>query len=100
MRKSVYEKIEAVMRHAERPLSPHQFRSVTYEGYHLCGSEAGMKYNPDGLTYIGCSESSLGRRLREMRELGRVTAQRVEGKAFVEYSLPVRVRHTEQVCPI
>lgn len=100
MKQSTYDKIELVMKHAGKSLAEHEFRSIVYEGHHDCGDKWGMKYNPSGLTFVGCSESTLGRRLRELREKGRVTSQRREGKAFVEYALAVTIKHEEPVCPV
>ena len=69
-----YLKIEMVLKTAGRALAAHEFREV------LIGWQMGDRY-------VGCSEATLARRLREMRELGRVTAKRREGKSFVEYAL-------------
>lgn len=82
-KKIVYEKIEDVLRVANRSLAEHEFQHI---------SILDPKTNDvvDGREYVGCSESSLGRRLRSMREIGRVTSNIRNGKAFKEYSLAVR----------
>lgn len=87
--KSVYDKIEDVLKEAGRPIAAHEFDSVE-----ICD----FPYM-SGRQYVGQSESAIARRLREMREVGRVTAQRREGTAFVEYSLAVKVKYPEPVCP-
>lgn len=71
---STYEKIEKVLNRAGRAIAPHEFDSVSIDATW-------------GRQFVGQSESAIGRRLREMRELGRVTSQRREGTAFVEYSI-------------
>ena len=76
----VYEKIEIVLKSVSRPLAPHEFNDVYVQ-------DLEQMLNPTGRQFVGCSEATLGRRLREMRELGIVTAKRREGKAFVEYAL-------------
>lgn len=72
----VYDRIEQVMSFARNPLALHEFREV---------SDPVIQEN--ALTFLRITEGTLGRRLREMREIGRVTSKRREGKAFVEYAL-------------
>lgn len=87
MKNTVYDKIEEVMRSVDVPLAVHEFRGVSVMGQWA-------------LQHLGISESSLGRRLREMREVGRVTGHRRDGSAFVEYVIAVRVPAPEPVCPV
>lgn len=82
MKLDTYEKIETVLKMAGRPIAPHEFVGIPV------GYDNGMIM---GLEFIGCSESALGRRLREMREIGRVTSQTRDGKTYKEYALPVAV---------
>lgn len=86
-KKAVFEKIEDVMQIAGRKLAPHEFKD-TYLAMPSDSTSGGRIV--DGLFYVGCSESALGRRLREMRELGRVVSAYREGSDFKEYGLPVR----------
>lgn len=75
--KSTYDKIEDVLKQAARPLAAHEF-----DEFEVCD------YPPTtGREYVGQSESAIARRLREMREIGRVTSQKREGKTFNEYAL-------------
>lgn len=83
MKKGTYDKIEEVMGRAGRPLCDFEFKMI-YIASPRPKDASGVV---DGLTYIGCSEATLGRRLRELRSQGRTTSQRRQGKAFVEYSL-------------
>lgn len=87
---SVYDKIETVLRTAGRPLAPHEFEEININRFHSLSDGASV-WNPNGLLFVGCSESALGRRLREMRELGRVYSATREGKAFKEFALVVKV---------
>lgn len=72
---NTYDKIETVMKAAGYPLAPHEFELVK------------MDENVGGRTYIGCSESALGRRLREMARDGKVSRKTREGKSFKEFAL-------------
>lgn len=78
---NTYGRIETVLKKAQqigvKALAPHEFNTISVEAEW-------------GLQFIGCSESTLGRRLRELRQMGRVTAQRRVGKTFVEYTLFVK----------
>ncbi len=91
-----YEKIEAVMRHAGRPIAPHEFNSVVVpDGESASGSASGREF-------IGCSESALARRLREMRAAGRVTSQYRFGENYKEFLLvakPAPVPAPEAMTP-
>ncbi len=83
----VFDKIETVLDKAEavgrKALAPHEFEDIL-----VFDSEG----RPDsGRAFVGCSESALGRRLREMREIGRVSSKTRAGEAFKEYS---RVKKT------
>lgn len=75
---NTYLKIEHVLRQAARPLAPHEFHDVL-----VSDQDGGILR---GREYVGCSESTLGRRLRELREMDRVKSQRRDGKNFVEYA--------------
>ncbi len=70
--KSVYERIEKLMARHDLPLAPHEFGNIALQ------------------SEIGMTESALGRRLREMRALGRVTSKTREGCSFKEFALAVR----------
>lgn len=76
--KTVYDRIEDVLKESYQvgvnAIAPHEFSQFSVDG--VCGNE-----------YVGCSESALGRRLREMREQGRVTSKTREGKTFKEFAL-------------
>lgn len=85
-KRTTYDKIEFVLREANRPLAPHDFRFVVVPGFYAL--DGAITKDPDGLRYVGCSESSLGRRLREMRSLSRITSQDRDGKAFKEFAIP------------
>ena len=88
MRESlVMQKIEKVLATAGRPLAAHEFQTVLMLEK-IDESDGGRIV--DGRFYIGCSESSLSRQLRKMRELGRVVSEIREGKSFKEYRLPTR----------
>ena len=73
-----YDKIEAVIGQAGKALAPHEFDSITmrppYEDL-------------TGKAYIGQSESTIARRMREMVVLGRLYSQRREGRGFKEFGL-------------
>jgi len=84
----VYEKIEAVLKVAGRPLAPHEFEQV-FMTHDTSLTASQVK---DGRAYVGCSEASLARRLREMVHFDspdspKVQHQRRNGKPFVEYWL-------------
>lgn len=99
MTQKVYGRIEDVLRKAGVSLAPHEFEGIEFRvGLPAFGNALTKVIG--GREYVGCSESALGRRLREMREIGRVTSQRREGTAFVEYALAVRVPCPEPLCPI
>lgn len=90
--KTVYDKIEEVLKQAGRALAPHEFDAVIF---HLRCDVEGIAPTSAVVTmagrhFIGCSESALGRRLREMRQQGRVTSSTREGKTFKEFALAVR----------
>lgn len=80
-------KILEVMNVAGRPLAEFEFNSIMIHGV-------------NGRFYVGCSESTLGRRLREMRESGMLTSKKRDGKQFMEYALPVPVEAQEPACPV
>lgn len=82
-KKIVFEKIEDVLRIANRSLAVHEFQ-------HIDMIDLESHQIVDGREYVGCSESTLGRQLRLMRELGRVTSKIRNSKAFKEYSLAIR----------
>lgn len=75
---ATYTKIARVLEIAGRPLAAHDFREIP---------SVGMGHPSDGLSFVGITEATLARRLREMRRAGLVLASKVEGKAFVAYSL-------------
>lgn len=88
MARTVYDRIEEVLRNAGRPLAPHEFEAVTLT-ITYDNDEDGWPKRADvtGRRYVGCSEATLGRRLREMAEAGRVIRKRREGKTFKEFDL-------------
>lgn len=79
----VYDRIEKVLEVSRCPAAPHEFEAIEIQEPRGSGI-----FVTDGRQFVGCSESALGRRLREMRELGRVSSKRRDGEAFVEYWLP------------
>lgn len=85
--KTVYDKIEEVLKAAKdqglMALAPHDFNGFSF-------TPAPTRGFVNAREYVGCSESALGRRLREMRELGRVTSQTRSLTAFKEYALAVK----------
>lgn len=76
--KNVYDRIEEVIRSARRSLIPDEFSDVI-----LKDGENTMS----GKEYVGISFGSLGRRMREMAEEGRLTRQKRAGKNYVEFGL-------------
>ncbi len=78
---NTYDKIETVMKafdsHNTKNVAPHEFRNM-------------MLGQQDGLQFVGCSESTLGRRMREMVEAGRLTRKIRDGKTFKEFALAVK----------
>lgn len=82
--KSTYDKIEDVFHEAIAlgggALAPHEFRFVV------------MPTGLNGREHVGQSESAIGRRLREMYELRRVTRKRRDRKNYVEYALVPRAK--------
>lgn len=86
--KDVYAKIETVLYIAKEPIAAHEFGNVSVKI--MSGDSSVTDQRMSGRQYIGCTEATISRRLREMRELGRVTAKRREGKAFVEYALVLK----------
>lgn len=74
MSNATYLKIELVINAARRPLAAHEFKDVSI------GFQWGDKY-------VGQSESTIGRRMREMVTLGRLTSNRRAGKNFKEFAL-------------
>lgn len=83
----VFDRILEVLRTANRPLAPHEFNDIF-------PSLGGMVQN--ARRYVGCSESALGRRLREMRDEGLVGSQRRAGSSYVEYSIEFAVPIDEE----
>lgn len=93
--KLTYERIEKVLRTADEPLAAHEFSEIWLnEKMPVITSDNPNIHDEivpvDGRRYVGVTEATLARRLREMRELGRVTATRRTGTAYVEYALVVR----------
>ena len=86
MIKKPYDLIERVIKAAGRPLCAHEFASVKMERL-LPDTTDSRVESVDGREFVGQSEASIARRLREMRGLGRVSGKRREGKSFVEYDL-------------
>jgi hypothetical protein len=75
--KQNYERIESVLKKAGRPIAPHEFVSVIMD----------ESNGESGRFFVGMTEATLGRRLREMRGLGIVTGKRRTGESFIEYGL-------------
>lgn len=88
MTRTVFQRIEDVLRQAGHPIAAHEFQSVfiSMPVDHLGGGRV-----VDGRFYVGSSESTISRELRKMRELNLVTSQVREGKSFKEYKLVVKV---------
>lgn len=77
-----YDRIENVIRESGRALAPHEFAQVVM-GY---VQDINAKWQ-NARAYVGCSESTLGRRMREMVVIGRLFSQKREGKSFKEFGL-------------
>lgn len=86
MKKTVFQRIQDVLKEAQRPIAAHEFQSIhiAMPVDHLEGGRI-----VDGRFYVGCSESTLSRELRKMRELGLVYSATRQGKSFKEYALIV-----------
>ena len=65
---TVYDRIERMLKTYGGPIAPHEIPSNTRQAYQ-----------------IPMTESALGRRLRELRELGRVGSRTREGKSYKEF---------------
>ena len=78
-----YRKIEYVFSQIQGGIAPHEF-----DRYLVWSEEHGKEINAKH--FVGCTESALGRRLRELRELGRLYSKRRDGTAFVEYWIPTK----------
>lgn len=72
-----YDRIAFVLQKVGRPVAPHEFSRIEI----VAGT--GM----DARSYIGYSEATIGRRMREMRRLGILTSKTREGKGFKEFAL-------------
>lgn len=89
MMRKPYDRIADVLEAAEldcpgRKLAAHEFPYVTMK------APAWIKTGQstvDGRVYVGLSEATIARRLREMAALTRVNAFKRAGKNFVEYAL-------------
>ncbi len=95
--KTVYEKIELVILIAGKPLTEFEFESVQITANHdprVIGDPV------NGRFYVGCSQSTLGRRMREMRKEGRLVSNTREGEQFVEYAINVKAPCPEPPCPV
>lgn len=99
----VYDKIEKVILIAGKPLAEFEFDDVSITANH----DPRVVGDPvNGRLYVGCSQSTLARRMREMRALGRLTSNRREGKQFMEYDIAftpaenVNAKPQEPVCPV
>lgn len=79
MSAKAYEKITKVLETAGRPLAPHEFGDVTMT--HL-----GEVAATDGRRYVGYSESTIARRLREMVGKGLAKSKTREGSNFKEFA--------------
>lgn len=84
MSESTYKKIEEVLAAAKKPLAEFEFVDVDVP------VKEWPHHDINGRNYVGITESTLGRRLRELRGLGRVTSKRREGKLFMEYTMAVK----------
>lgn len=83
LKRTTYNMIEDVLFKAKRPLAGFEFEAVPMFKLDI---DTGTEKVTNGRSYVGCSQSALERRLREMRGVGRVTSRRRDGEAFVEYS--------------
>lgn len=79
----VYGRIEDVLREWGHPAAAHEFSEIEMD-------VDANRFPMSGRIYVGCTEATIGRRMREMTAMGRLTAKTREGKTFKEYSLPVR----------
>ncbi len=83
----IYDLIEDVLKKGCKPggaLAAHEFAGVW-----MNDPQPGENIRT-GRDHVGITESSLARRLREMRTLGRVTVERRKGESFVRYALAMR----------
>lgn len=97
----VYDKIEKVILIAGKPLTEFEFENVTITANH----DPRVVGDPvNGRFYVGCSQSTLARRCREMRALGRLVSNKRAGKQFMEYDIAFtpaqNVNAKEPVCPV
>lgn len=85
----VYDRIEEVLKQTVQfgvpGLAPHEF-AITSVAVRP-ENDGGPKYQVNAREYVGCSEATLGRRMREMVVLGRLTSKTREGKTFKEFAL-------------
>lgn len=81
-----YDRIEDVLRAAGKPLAAHEFTSVMLP-WPKWIDRYKLDENINGREYVGLSEATIARRLREMAGLTRVNAFKRAGKNFVEYAL-------------
>jgi hypothetical protein len=77
MSRLTYMRIEIVLKSAGRAMAPHELEQVRIGDL-------------NGREYIGQSEATIGRRMRELVVMGRLTSRRREGKNFKEFALAVR----------
>ena len=92
MSKQVYAKIEEVLKQTARfgvpALAPHEFANTSIAA--RPENDGGPTYQVNAREFVGCSEATLGRRLRELAQMGRVTRRKRDGKTFKEFALTVR----------
>ena len=91
----VYDRIEKVILIAGKPLAEFEFDAIQITANH----DPHVIGNVNGRQFIGCSQSTLGRRMREMREINRLVSNRREGKQFMEYQVAAVAAAQEPKCP-
>lgn len=87
----VYDRIENVLREVHRPMAAHEFGEInlTMQGEHV-----------NCRRYVGCTEATLARRMREMVVLGRlVSSKSLGGVMFKKFALAPTPVCQEPPCP-
>lgn len=84
---TAYERIATVLKAACRKLAIHEFEQVYVTVVTADEAEDHVERQSNGKRYVGYSEQTLGRRLREMVDRKLATCNVREGKNFKEYEL-------------
>lgn len=84
---TTYDKIEDVLKMAGKALAPHEFDEFSLPMIHPSGDITRIYTARE---FVGCSEATLGRRMREMVVLGRLSSKTRDGKTFKEFAIQDR----------